>query len=238
MKKHIPNIITLFNMFFGSSAVVAVLYGYFTEAFLFFIAAGIADYADGFVARILNVSSAVGKQLDSMGDMVSFGFFPGAIYYVLLAHHFGEDGFHPGVLVFAALPAFCVTVFSGLRLAKFNIDTRQTENFIGLPTPAATLFTVGLLTIYYKNSFGLQRAVTSPYFLLPVIVILSYLLVSEIPFFSLKFKKFTWKGNEERFSIILLTFILLFVLKEPAFFVVIALYIFFNLMKYLLSVLR
>ena len=173
MKKHVPNIITLINLFFGCCAVACVLYGQFVQAFFFFLASAVADYLDGTFARVLKVKSEIGKQLDSLADMVSFGVVPGAIIYMLLVKGMAGEDVLPIQLTLAASPAFLVTLFAAIRLAMFNIDTRQTENFIGMPTPSVAMFTVGLMLIYYYDSLGLSGLVTNPFFLYPLIPILS-----------------------------------------------------------------
>ena len=190
-----------------------------------------ADYADGLVARLLGVQSSLGKELDSLADMVSFGVVPGAVYYTLLANHFYPEG--ASGLVYEATPGFLVAVFSGLRLAKFNLDTRQATGFIGLPTPSSTIFTLGVMLIYTFDSFGLRFLVSAPAFLYGCVVVLSYLLISEIPMFSLKFKSFTWKGNEIKFIFGAIALVLLFLTWEASFSIVILLYILFSVFQHL-----
>lgn len=231
MKKHLPNAITLLNLFFGCCALACIFYGQFVAAFWWAFAAVMADYADGMAARLLGVQSGLGKELDSLADMVSFGVVPGAVYYVLLARYF-----HPGEgsgLVYEAMPGFLVSVFSGLRLAKFNLDTRQTTGFIGLPTPSCTIFTLGIMLIYTFDSFGLRQLVSAPVFLYACVVALSYLLNSEVPMFSLKFKSFTWKGNEVKFIFALIALAMLFFTREASFSIVILLYILFSVFQHL-----
>jgi len=222
MKKHIPNTITLFNLFCGCCAVMNIFYGNFTLAVWLLVAATGFDFLDGLVARALKVSSPVGKELDSLADMVSFGVAPGAIMYMLLLRNWVTD--YANVFYWPATIGFVITLFSCVRLAKFNLDTRQTDSFIGVPTPAATIFVIGLLMIYINNSFGLAQYLT-PALLIPTVLILSYLLVVELPLFSLKFKKFTWKGNEIRFIFLLLSIGLLIGLKEVAFSLIIVIYV-------------
>ena len=229
MKKHIPNSITLINLFCGCCALANVFYGQFVQAFWFFLAGGIADYLDGMVARKLKVNSELGKELDSIADMVSFGVVPGAIFYMLLAKGFKGPDVLPIQLTLAAAPAFLIAVFAGLRLAKFNLDTRQNENFIGLNTPSATIFAVGLMLIFHYDSYGLAELVTNPILLYALIVILCYLLVSEIPMFSFKFKNLTWKGNEARLLFAIVAVLLLIFLKEAAFSIGIIFYILFSI---------
>ncbi len=234
MKKNIPNIITLFNLFFGSCAVVSVLYGHFPTAFIFVLVGVIADYSDGMIARSLNVHSELGKELDSLADMVTFGVVPGTILYMLLSKS-GINGLTSTEINYYALPGFIVSVMAGLRLARFNLDTRQSEEFIGLPTPSCTGFIVGLMLIYHYDSFGMREWVSSPYFLYPVIFIFSYLMVSELPMFNLKFKGLKWAGNEIRFIFTALAIVFLLIFKEAAFSLIIFTYVLFSIIKHLLS---
>lgn len=241
MKKHIPNTITLINLFCGGCAIVCVMYGSFVMAFWFLFTGGVMDYLDGAVARILDVHSPLGKELDSMADMVSFGVAPGMILYTLLSiawtkesGDFSTGGFDFGIYPLA-FPAFILSAFSGLRLAKFNLDTRQSENFIGLNTPACTIFMTGLMLIYHYDSLGLGDFVTQVYFLYAVIAVFSYLLVAELPMFSFKFKNFTWKDNWVRFSFLILMVVLLITLQEAAFSIVILLYVIVATVQYLLG---
>jgi CDP-diacylglycerol--serine O-phosphatidyltransferase len=201
----IPNFITLLNAFFGTLALYAVLSGQTAYLPLLLSISLVADFADGLAARLLKQSSPIGKELDSLADVISFGAVPGAIFYLLLCKSQGIEG-----LVFEKpetyLPALglMITVFSALRLAKFNTDTRQTEHFIGLNTPANTIFTLGLLITVENNSFGLSELLLNLPLLLILIALLSYLLISEIPIFSFKFKKLSWKGNEFRIVFLVL----------------------------------
>lgn len=228
MKKNIPHIITSINLFCGCCALVCVFYTLFFQAFIFLFVGAWADYFDGMAARMLDVKSELGKELDSLADMVSFGVVPGAIIYMLLVRGLDKNFVEfPQYLILAALPAFLITVFAALRLAKFNLDTRQTESFIGLNTPSCTIFTVGLMLIYHYDSYGLKEFVINPLFLYPTILVLSYLLIAELPMFSFKFKNFQWAGNESRFLFILISLLFLFVFKEVAFSLIIMLYVLF-----------
>ena len=239
MKKYIPNTITLINLFCGCAALVCVLYGYFTNAFWFLFVGGIADYLDGMVARWLKVNSPLGKELDSIADMVSFGVVPGAILYMLLNAGFHYEDIRQGGqlmppvraaldpdLSWKALPAFVISMFAGLRLARFNLDTRQTEDFIGLATPSMTLFVVGLMLIFDHNSFGLRPLVVNAYFLFSVILLFSFLMVSELRMFSFKFKGFQWEENKIRFIFAGVAVLLVILLREAAFSAIVLTYIF------------
>jgi CDP-diacylglycerol---serine O-phosphatidyltransferase len=239
MKKHIPNIITLLNLFFGCCALVCIFSTEFMNATIFLIISGFCDYFDGSIARMLGIKSDFGKEVDSLADMVSFGVVPGAIVYMMLvlSHETGAiDYYTPTIFsqsIFklhpAALPAFIISAFSCYRLAKFNLDTRQTENFIGLATPANTMFFLGLLFVAKNDTLGLGHFILNPYFLYSLIPLSSFLLISEIPMFSLKIKNFVWRGNEIRLVFALGAVAMLILFNLSAFAFIIAFYVFLNI---------
>ena len=233
MKNYIPNAITLGNLFLGCCALVALFSDQLELVLWLILAAGILDYLDGAVARLLDVRSKLGAELDSMADMVSFGVVPGAIYYMLLFRMEHPTG--PLEMEWAALPGFLVAVFSGLRLAKFNLDTRQTYNFLGLPTPASTMLAIGLLMIYIYDPVGFKYGIMTYSFLYTVILLVSILLVAEIPMFSLKIQHLSWKGNEIKiiFALVALGFLLLAFSLAP--FGIIVLYILINSILFLIN---
>lgn len=212
MKNYIPNFITLLNTFFGCLAIVSIVENEMLLGALWLGLGAMADFLDGAIARWLNAKSALGKQLDSLADMISFGVAPGLILYTFLAD--GDNG-----LVWKATPAFILTMAACYRLGKFNIDPRQTTGFIGLPTPACTLFVVGLLLIIQYNSFGLSWFILNPIVLYSCIAVLSYLMVSEIPMFSFKFDRLTWHGNEIKiiFAAVAVALAIIFREAAPAF---------------------
>lgn len=194
MRRHLPNAITLLNLFCGACACLCLLYGRLEWAIGLVAIGALADLLDGMLARWLKVHSELGKQLDSLADMVSFGLVPGIILYGLIAERF--LGHWPADLEVRALPAFLITLFAALRLGKFNLDERQTEGFIGLPTPACTLFMIGLLGMYLSPGIFARFFHPITYYLL--VILFSALMVSEIPMFSFKFKSLQWAGNEIR----------------------------------------
>jgi CDP-diacylglycerol--serine O-phosphatidyltransferase len=229
MKKWIPNSITLLNLVLGCMATIALLQHHFTLAFWLVAGGVLADFLDGMVARLLGVHSTLGKELDSIADTVTFGVVPGITFYQLLVDAWGgttTEFFAP------ALPGLLVAAFAGLRLARFNLDTRQTDGFIGLPTPSATMFTLGLLLIYEYNSFGLGTFVIQPIFLYICIILLCWLMNAEIPMFSLKMKKLSWKGNELPLGFSLLAILLLVFLREAAFALIVLLYVLTSLFRH------
>lgn len=190
MKKHIPNAITCCNLISGCVATVYALYLRFDIALYAIIVGAVFDFFDGMTARLLHVSSPIGKELDSLADVVTFGVAPSAMLfgYLTIADH--------SYLSFAA---FLMAAFSALRLAKFNLDERQAMGFIGLPTPANALFWGSLVVTLAYHSIFISTMVP---ILLVTMLLSCYLLVSEIPMFALKFKTWGWKGNEVRWTFI------------------------------------
>jgi CDP-diacylglycerol--serine O-phosphatidyltransferase len=169
----------------------------------------------------LRVSSPIGKDLDSLADMVSFGVVPGVIMFKLLSHA-PEYG---GLAVWLPYASFIITIFSALRLAKFNNDTRQTTSFIGLPTPACTLVVASLPLILAQDSFDLKNIILNPWLLLGLTVLLSGLLVAELPLFALKFKNLRWLGNRRRFIFVALALVLVLTLRAAGIPLAVLLYV-------------
>jgi len=188
IKQHIPNTITLLNLVCGACAVILSLWGHFLSAFLFMLASAIFDFFDGFAARLLHSYSNIGKELDSLADVISFGLVPSIMFF----SWYYTDNHTISALSFVPL---MIAAFSALRLAKFNLDERQTTDFIGLATPLCALL-VGSMVAYGQicRSFGASSAVLyliSTSWFIPVLsIVLSLLLISEIPMFSLKHKHF------------------------------------------------
>ncbi|GAQ48956.1 phosphatidylserine synthase [Flavobacterium psychrophilum] len=192
IKKHIPNIITLLNLFCGCIALVFAVDMNFEMAF-FFVSLGIfLDFFDGFFARLFKVSSPLGLQLDSLADMVTSGVVPGFVMFCLLASSQNQ------IYGYTILPylGFIITLGSCYRLANFNIDTRQTDSFIGLPTPANALFILSLpLVLLDSNNEFITNALQNHWVLIAISVASAYIMNAEIPLFSLKIKDFTFKKN-------------------------------------------
>lgn len=221
MKKHIPNTITCLNLFSGCIGVLMALKGdYMTTAYCV-LASGIFDFFDGMVARLLHVKSNIGKELDSLADMVSFGFLPGAILYMLLSEVFIEQP------LFAYL-GFVVTVFSALRLAKFNLDERQTTDFIGLNTPMNTFYVLSLPFIAEKY----PDIVLNPFFLLISTALTSFLLVSEIRLFSMKLSSLAWSENKYKFIFVILAVVLFAIFQFVALPIILLSYILLSLLHF------
>ena len=215
IKKHIPNTITCCNLVSGCIATWFAFQGDFSMALLFIVIGAVFDFFDGMVARLLHVSSPIGKELDSLADCITFGFAPSAIVFSYLCT------FHIHLL-FVPFLAFVMAAFSALRLAKFNLDERQALGFIGLPTPANALFWGSLivgLNEYFVCFEGMEWVILTGTF------ISCYLLVSEIPMFALKFKTWGWKGNEIKYIFILSCIPLLLLFRVSGFAAIIAWYI-------------
>ena len=215
MKKHIPNTITCCNLISGCIATYYAFLGNFEMALLFIIIGAVFDFFDGMSARLLGVSSPIGKELDSLADDITFGFAPSAIIFGYLCT------FHIH-LPFVPFLAFVMAAFSALRLAKFNLDERQALGFIGLPTPANALFWGSLIVGLQQHNIcfdGLEWAILVGSF------ISCYLLIAEIPMFALKFKHWGWKGNEIKYIFLLTCIPLLLFLGISGFAAIIAWYV-------------
>lgn len=203
IKKHIPNLLTCCNLICGCLGIIFLYQGHADWVPYFVWAAAGFDFLDGFAARMLGVSSPIGGELDSLADMVTFGVLPALLVVQLLS------GIDPHWLIYGGLT---IAVFSALRLAKFNVDTRQTDGFLGLATPANALFFTSI-PLLSQDLFGWLK---QPYILLAFAVAFSLLMVSEIPFFALKFKAFNWKDNKIRIIAVLISAILLILLQINA----------------------
>ena len=205
MRRHIPNTITCCNLLSGCVAATYAFEGIYTIAFVCIIMGAVFDFFDGLTARALKVSSPIGKELDSLADVVTFGFAPAAMVFSWLREC--SDA-HLDMLVAFVVPflAFLLVAFSALRLAKFNVDERQTSSFIGLPTPANALFWGALVLGSH------DKMVASPFgwvLIVALVLLFSWLLVAEIPMFSLKFKSLAWKPNRIAYIFLLVSLVLL-----------------------------
>ena len=229
IKKHIPNLITLINLFCGCIAVVFAFDQNFEFAFLF-VALGIFfDFFDGFFARLFHVSSPLGLQLDSLADMVTSGVVPGVIMYFMLTNalQLHNTNFQLYDYKFwIALLGFVITLGSCYRLANFNIDTRQTDSFIGLPTPANALFILSLpLVLKDTDSMVVLELLTNTWFLLGITVFSAYILNAEIPLFALKIKNFSFQKYKLQIGFLLFSIVLLFLIQIAALPVIIISYV-------------
>lgn len=206
LKSTVPNLFTLGNLLFGCLAIIGIFQEQLFYASVLIGIAALFDLLDGFVARLLGVSSELGKQLDSLADVVSFGVAPGMMVWTLLDH-----SALPEKLENLKVLALLIPLFSAYRLGKFNIDTRQTEQFIGFPTPATAAFILSFPLIFNqeKPDFSwISETLYNPWFLIAVAIVFPILMVSEITFMSLKFKHFRWNGNQGRYILLISAIIL------------------------------
>ena len=226
MKKHIPNTLTCLNLISGCIATYFAFHGNYEMALLFIVIGAVFDFFDGMVARLLHVSSPIGKELDSLADDITFGFAPSAIVFSFLSS-LTADSHLP-----IAYLAFIMAAFSALRLAKFNLDERQTLGFIGLPTPANALFWGSLIVgagDWMKTAplFGSNLSLV----ILAGVFISCWLLVAEIPMFALKFKTWGWQGNEIKYVFLLTCIPLLILMGISGMAVIIAWYVLLSIVN-------
>ncbi len=217
IKRHIPNAITCCNLFSGCVAVTMAFQGLFEWALAFIVLGAVFDFFDGMAARLLNVSSPMGVEMDSLADDVTFGFAPAAMVYVYMKSLLYPLFLEP-VVEYLPYLAFLIAVFSAVRLAKFNIDKRQSVSFIGLPTPANALFWASLVV---GAGHWLGNEIHSGWIIMIGLIFLSsYLMVSEIPMFSLKFKSLSWRRNKVRYIFLLTVIPMLFLGFSSAVFII------------------
>jgi CDP-diacylglycerol---serine O-phosphatidyltransferase len=249
MTRHIPNVFTLINLVFGCLAIVVILQNgiviQYAEdgtqlldipekiwmASLFIAIAGVVDFLDGFVARLFKASSEMGKQLDSLADVVSFGVAPSMIIYQFLRLSIAqeEDGINASILWL--VPAFLLACAGAYRLARFNIDNSQSFGFKGVPIPAAGLVVASLPLIYWNNHSQLVVDVLlNKWFLYGVVIVLSWLMVSKLPIMAMKFKDFSLKNNAPKLILLAVALIAAFFLHWLAVPVVFILYIILSLL--------
>jgi CDP-diacylglycerol--serine O-phosphatidyltransferase len=221
MKRHIPNLLTLGNLLCGCLGIVFILEGRSVPAAYFVWIACVFDFLDGFTSRLLKTNSAIGKELDSLADMVSFGVLPSLVIYKL---------WPVGLPEWTAFFSFAVAAFSALRLAIFNIDETQRESFRGLPTPANAILLTSIPLLPEPILIFLQQ----PEQLIILLILSCWLLVSPLELFALKFKSFTWAGNQIRFTFLFVTVLLLAILNLTAIPLVILLYVAFSLLSKLI----
>ncbi len=245
--KHIPNIFTLINLLFGCIAIVLILQTGETIVVLdqmgasqvmlpekiwlgslFIFAAAVVDFFDGFLARLLKADSEKGKQLDSLCDVVSFGVAPGMILFQLLRIGYAREENGLEVSMLALLPAFIFSCAVAWRLAKFNVSTNQTYNFLGVPCPAAGLLIASFPLIIWYQYFGVQQYFINVWLLYAVILITSYLMVSNHRFLAFKFADYSLQNNLPKYLLLILSLVCILVLKWLAAPVVFILYVIFS----------
>lgn len=224
MKKHIPNALTCCNLISGVVATLHAFVSDFKSALAFIVLGAVFDFFDGFAARLLHVSSPLGKELDSLADDVTFGVAPAVTVYSLMILYAPTFlGWQSTLFEYLPYVAFLIAAFSALRLAKFNLDERQATSFIGLPTPANALFWASLAV--GLEARGIEDSALVTVVLTIGVIVSCWLLVAEIPMFALKFKSYGWKGNELRYSFALVSVALVAWLGLVGFAAVIPLYI-------------
>lgn len=230
--KHVPNFITLCNL---ASGLIALMYAFDTNWLMAFVWVSIGiffDFWDGFFARLLKAQSPVGLQLDSLADMVTSGVVPGLIMFQMLAnivdlreeYNLSAENFYMGMLPYAG---FIITLASCYRLAKFNVDTRQTDSFIGLPTPANALFIMSLpIILHHSNGEGfIFTSLSNPFVLIGITLLSAFMLNAEIPLFSLKVKYFNWETNKIQIIFLIVSVLLLFFFQYLAIPLIILFYV-------------
>ncbi|AFM04429.1 phosphatidylserine synthase [Bernardetia litoralis DSM 6794] len=243
MKKHIPNFLTCCNLFFGCIGIIFSFNKNLEFAAYCIGIAAIFDFLDGFVARMLKVSSPIGKELDSLADCVTFGVLPAFIMYQLMisaslekvTQNLVEGQIPTAMDSYLPYIALLIAVFSALRLAKFNVDTRQSDSFIGVPTPANAILIGSIPLILLQNS-TYSSVILNPILLVILTIVMSLLLVAELPLFALKFKSFAFKGNEIRYIFILSSILLLAFLQFLGVPLIILLYVLLSVVSNMVSV--
>lgn len=237
----VPSLFTSLNLVCGIVATYLSLQGKINIACILILIAAFFDFIDGFVARLLKVSGDFGKELDSLADLISFGLVPGAMLFFIQQTHLPiSEGSVPLSLfqwVIVVLPIL-IPVFSALRLAKFNIDVRQTIEFIGVPTPANALFFAALCFTFVYRPDHFLNVLNHPVILTVLILVFSWLLVSEIPLFALKFKTFGWKGNQYKYVFLACSAILLVIFNIPGLSAIIILYILLSVVRNIFASLK
>lgn len=227
IKKHIPNGLSILNLISGTVGTLLALNGYLEYAAYSIFLGAVFDFLDGFCAKLLHLSSPLGKELDSLADLITFGMVPAAILYMLINN---KSYSHP----WYAYAPLGMVVCVALRLAKFNVDNRQSEQFIGLPSPAnASLIATFPIILKGNLHFAWRYFLTEPLVLILLTILLSYLLIADIPFMSLKFKKISFKSYKANYCFILLWLLLILFMKVQGLFLGIGLYILFSVFQHI-----
>lgn len=223
--------LTLGNLVCGSCAAIALLTsGDYRLAFWLVVASAVFDFFDGFAARLLKSTSAIGVELDSLADMVSFGLVPALAMFTLYGQAPLMSGVCEGVVQWGAYLTLVIVAMSALRLAKFNVDTTQTTEFCGLPTPANGLFCLSLAMLASSGDLTLSKEV-----IVLISIAMAYLLISPVRMFALKFKGFGWKGNEIRYGFIILSVVLVVLFTKFAVMAIILSYVVISLIGWAIN---
>ena len=225
--RHIPNTFTCGNLLCGCIGIVAVFHDNSVLAAYLIGLAAVLDFLDGFLARLLKAYSPIGKELDSLADCVTFGVLPAVIVFDLFRRSFPYTTLEADPVPLLCYLAFLIAIFSALRLAKFNVDTRQTHSFIGVPTPANAIL-IASLPLIMDSVFFASILILNQAFLIGLTLVMSYLLVAEFELFALKFKHYGWAGNQIKYIFLILSVVLLGWLHYVAIPLIIFLYILFS----------
>lgn len=235
-RSNIPNYLTSLNLFAGCTGLVMLLQEQLFMAAVFIYIAAVFDFFDGMVARLLDARSELGKQLDSLADVVSFGVLPGLIMFQLISYAVEFQYAGSTFLPYLAYVALLIPVASAIRLGRFNLDVKQSENFIGMPTPANALFLSGFPAILTSHDFTqtlvkmkLMSFLWDPFLLAVICLLCAILLNAEIPLFSLKFKNFFWKENHYKYIFLAASLFLLLVFQLAGLLFIIPLYLILSL---------
>lgn len=246
--KQIPNLFTLLNLVFGCIAIILILQPgeniaslqegnllltlpeKITYASFFIFAAGIVDFLDGFVARLMKASSEMGKQLDSLSDVVTFGVAPAMIMYQLLRMSYLKEASAFDTSVVLLLPALLIACCAAWRLAKFNIDARQSTTFFGVPTPITAMVVASLPLIIWFNQWGLAELLVNKWILYLLTLVLSVMMVVDVPIMSLKFKDYSFRNNQPKFILVAAAVMLAIIFQWAAIPMIYLLYVVLSLL--------
>ncbi|MFO7934653.1 MAG: CDP-alcohol phosphatidyltransferase family protein [Bacteroidales bacterium] len=238
MKRHLPNMLTLLNLALGTTAIVLTLEGQWRSGVILLLAAGVLDFLDGWVARLLGAYSETGRQLDSLADMVTFGVVPALFIYTIFQRLFippDGTGYSPSpILQWIILGSvLLVPVLSAIRLARFTTREDAGPFFSGLPTPAHALFWTGLFWQIMQGGliFGNRMNI---FFMWAIMVLMAIYMILPVPMISLKFEHFRWKGNQYRYLLIILAGVILVLTGIPGLTLVILTYILLSLLNFFL----
>jgi len=240
IKKNIPNALTCLNLGFGFWGILLLLNGKITEASICIGAALLVDFLDGFVARLLHVASPIGKELDSLADVISFGVLPAIILTYLLISivsgtPYAEVGrlniFEGDTFNYIYLAGTLPAMFSAVRLAKFNLDTRQSDRFFGVPTPSNALIVASFNLIAIDPNSFLYPMIHNLYFIIGYCIVMSYLLIAEIPLMALKFKDYSWSPNKFRYLLAISSILLLVIFGKESVLLIMVAYILFSILQ-------
>jgi CDP-diacylglycerol--serine O-phosphatidyltransferase len=217
VKKHIPNILTLCNLTCGCIGIVYAFDGDIKSAGILIWIGALFDFLDGLAARLLQQFSTIGKDLDSLADLITFCFLPGTIIYMIISQNSSNQ--------YLPYSGYLLVLFGALRLAKYNNDTRQENIFFGLPVPASAIFVSALPFIVENNALEISTVFSSPYLYFGISLLLSFLMISDIRLLSLKFKDFSFKTNWPRYLLLILSLLLLIFIDILALPIIILLYV-------------